>query len=285
MMLAAYLTTAFVVGAVGAWHLLKNNRSEAAKVMFSMAMWMAALVAPVQLVAGDMHGLNTLEYQPAKIAAIEGHFEGQREAPLLLFGIPDMETGETYYKVEIPKLGSLILTHSLDGRVPGLKDFPRDDWPNATIIFFSFRVMVGIGFLMVGLGLLSLWARWRGTLYESVLLHRLALAMGPAGFIAVLAGWITTEVGRQPFTVYGLLRTADSISPVDSSAVGTSLAVFVVVYFIVFGIGLRYILKAMKATPDEGRGPESGQPTRTAGTTPAPAFAEPATSPNRPPAE
>lgn len=285
MMLAAYLTTAFVVGAAGAWHLLKDKRSEAARVMFSMAMWMAALVTPVQLVAGDMHGLNTLRYQPAKIAAIEGHFEGQREAPLLLFGIPDMKAEETDYKVEIPALGSLILTHSLYGRVPGLKDFPREDWPNATILFFSFRVMVGIGFLMAGLGLLSLWARWRGTLYDSALLHRLALAMGPAGFIAVLAGWITTEVGRQPFAVYGLLRTADSVSPVAAQAVGTSLAVFVVVYFIVFGIGLGYILKSMNTRPDEGKGPESGLPTRTAGTTPVAAIEPRASGSARSPAE
>src|SRR5690606_38502926 len=126
------------------------------------------------------------------------------------------------YKVEVPYLGSLILTHSLDGSVPGLNDFPRADWPNATIVFFSFRIMVGIGALMLLIGLASLWLRWRGRLYESTWLHRSAIAMAPSGFIAVLAGWVTTEVGRQPFTVYGLLRTADSASPIEAPAVGTS---------------------------------------------------------------
>ncbi|GGE89413.1 cytochrome ubiquinol oxidase subunit I [Stappia taiwanensis] len=275
MMLAAYLTTAFVVGAVGAYHLLKDRTNDAARVMFSMAMWMAAIVTPVQIFAGDMHGLNTLEHQPAKIAAMEGHFEGGNGAPLILFGIPDMEKAETDYKVEIPLLGSIILTHSLDGRVPGLKDFPREDWPDAAILFFSFRVMVGLGFLMLGMGLWSLWLRYRGTLYETPLLHRAAMVMGPSGFIAVLAGWITTEVGRQPYTVYGLLRTSDSISPVDAPAVATSLVIFIIVYFIVFGIGTGYMLAAMSRSPETGSGPTPGEPARAAGVTPAPAFTDP----------
>ena len=275
MMLAAYLIMVFVVGAVGAWHLLKERGNEGAKVMLSMAMWMAAIVTPVQIMAGDMHGLNTLEHQPAKIAAMEGHFEGENGAPLILFGIPDMEAAETHYRIEVPKLGSLILTHSLDGRVPGLKDFPREDWPNASIVFFSFRVMVGIGFLMLGIGVWSLYLRWRGTLAETPLFHRAVLLMGPTGFIAVLAGWITTEVGRQPYTVYGLLRTSDSISPVDAPAVATSLLVFIVVYFIVFGIGTGYILKAMGHRPGgDAQGPQRGEPTRAAGVTPAPAYAD-----------
>ncbi|MXN66579.1 cytochrome ubiquinol oxidase subunit I [Stappia sp. GBMRC 2046] len=274
MMLAAYLTTAFVVGAVGAWHLLRDRTNEAARVMFSMAMWMAAIVAPIQAFAGDMHGLNTLAHQPAKIAAIEGHFESQTRAPLLLFGIPDMEKAETLYKVEIPDLGSLILTHSLNGKVPGLKDFPREDWPNATIVFFTFRIMVGLGILMIALGFFSLWKRWTGALYDSPVLHRFALLMGPSGFVAVLAGWFTTEVGRQPFTVYGLLRTQDSVSPVDAPAVGTSLAVFILVYCIIFGIGILYILRSMGISPDQGTGPEEGHPIRTAGITPAAALSQ-----------
>ncbi|MBA5775897.1 cytochrome ubiquinol oxidase subunit I [Stappia sp. F7233] len=277
MMLAAYLTTAFVVGAAAAWHLLRGERGEGARVMISMAMWMAAIVAPIQILAGDMHGLNTLAHQPAKIAALEGHFEAQARAPLILFGYPDMEKAETLYKVEVPALGSLILTHSLDGTVPGLKDFPREDWPNATIVFYSFRVMVGLGFLMAALGLASLVARWRGVLSESALLHRFTLIMGPSGFIAVLAGWITTEVGRQPFTVYGLLRTEDSVSPIAAPAVATSLAVFVVVYVIIFGIGIRYLMRSMAVSPDDTGmpdiGPEPGQPIRTAGTAPVAALA------------
>ena len=249
MVLAAYLTTALVVGAVGAWHLLRDSGNKGARVMFSMAMWMAAIVAPVQIVAGDMHGLNTLEHQPAKVAAMEGHFETQRGAPLILFGLPDMEAEETRYALEVPKLGSLILTHDPDGEVKGLKAWPPEDRPNATIIFWSFRVMVGLGFLMVGLGFWSLWLRYRKRLYEPGWVHRVAILMGPSGFVAVLAGWITTEMGRQPYTVYGLLRTVDSASPLDAPTVAISLAVFAVVYFVVFGAGVFYLLRLMSHEP------------------------------------
>ncbi len=270
MVLAAYLTTAFVVGAVGAWHLMRDRSNDGARLMFSMAMWMAALVAPVQIMAGDFHGLNTLEHQPAKVAAMEGHFETQKGAPLILFGIPDMKEERTKYAIEIPKLGSIILTHSLDGELKGLKEWPPEDRPNAMIVFWSFRVMVGLGFLMAGLGLWSLWHRKKGTLYGSRALHQSALVMGPAGFVAVLAGWITTEVGRQPYTVYGLLRTSDSVSPIDAPAVAISLAAFVVVYFILFGAGTYYLLRLMGKTPHPGEtGPETGKPIRSAGITPA----------------
>lgn len=270
MVLAAYLTTAFVVGAVGAWHLMRDRNNDCARVMFSMAMWMAALVAPVQIVAGDFHGLNTLEHQPAKIAAMEGHFETRKGAPLILFGMPDMKEERTKYALEIPKLGSIILTHSLDGEVKGLKEWPPEDRPNAAIVFWSFRVMLMIGFLMAGLGLWSLWHRWKGSLFGSRPLHVAALLMGPAGFIAVLAGWITTEVGRQPYTVYGLLRTSQSVSPIDAPAVATSLTAFVVIYFILFGAGTFYLLRLMGGTPHAGEpGPETGKPIRSAGITPA----------------
>ena len=249
MMLAAYLTTAFMVGGVGAWHLLRDRTNETARLMFSMALWMAALVAPAQIVAGDRHGLNTLVYQPAKIAAMEGHFETQRGAPLILFGVPDMVAETTRFKVEIPKLGSLILTHDLNGEVAGLKAWPKDDRPNAGIVFWSFRAMAGIGFAMAALGLWSLWRRWRGSLFDGVWLQRVMVLMAPSGFIAVLAGWVTTEVGRQPFTVYGLLRTAESASPIAAPAVAASLLAFVVVYFAVFGAGVFYLLRMMAKAP------------------------------------
>jgi len=266
MVLAAYLTTAFVVGAVGAWHLLKDQKNQGARVMFSMAMWMAALVAPLQILAGDMHGLNTLEHQPAKVAAMEGHFDTQKGAPLILFGVPDMVAEDTKYAVEIPKLGSFILTHDWDGEITGLKDFPVDERPNALLLFWSFRIMVGIGFAMLGLGLWSLWLRYRGRLYESPMAHRFAILLGPSGFVAVLAGWVTTEVGRQPYTVYGLLRTADSASPLAAPAVATSLAIFALVYFLVFGAGVFYLLRLMGKTPQAGEvGPETGLPLRAAG--------------------
>ncbi len=261
MLLAAYLTTAFVVGAVGAWHLLRDKSNGGARMMFSMAMWMAAVVAPVQIMVGDAHGLNTLEHQPAKIAAMEGHFETHKGAPLILFGIPDMEAEKTRYAIEVPKLGSIILTHSLDGELKGLKEFPKENRPNALVLFWAFRVMVALGTAMALVGLVSLWLRWRGKLYDTRLFHWAALAMGPAGFIAVIAGWTVTEVGRQPFTVYGLLRTVDSISPVEAPAIATTLATFAVVYFSVFGFGVFYVLRMMAKPPAEQQPPIDIRPT------------------------
>ena len=273
MVLAAYLTTALVVGAVGARHLLREPGNAHARMMFSMAMWMAALVAPVQMVAGDFHGLNTLHHQPAKIAAMEGHFETQAPAPLILFGIPNMQEERTEYAIELPYLGSLILTHTLDGAVQGLKTWPRDERPYAPIVFWSFRVMVGIGLLMLGLGLWSLVLRWRGRLYDAPLMHRAAVLMGPAGFVAVLAGWVTTEVGRQPYTVYGLLTTAQSVSAIDVAAVGSSLLAFILVYFALFGVGVFYILRLMAEAPHTGEpGLPPDEPIRAAGIMPAPAM-------------
>src|SRR5210317_251314 len=253
MLMAAYLTTAFVVGAVGAWHLLKNNKNLCARTMLSMAMWMAAIVAPLQLIAGDMHGLNTLEYQPAKVAAMEGHYETKKGAPLILFGIPDDEAMKINSIIEIPKLGSLILKHDIDAEIKGLKDFPPDEIPPAEIIFWSFRIMVGIGMAMITLGLWSLLLRWKNKFYSTRLFHNVCLVMGPAGFVAVIAGWVTTEVGRQPFTVYGILRTIDSVSPIDAPAVATSLIVFIVTYFFVFGAGTYYIFKQFSINPDSDK--------------------------------
>ncbi|SPH18629.1 Putative cytochrome bd menaquinol oxidase subunit I [Defluviimonas aquaemixtae] len=267
MVLAAYLTTAFVVGAAGAWHLMRTPDSRGARIMFSMAMWMALLVAPLQIVAGDTHGLNTLEHQPAKIAAMEGHFESYPEgrAPLILFGLPDMEAAEVHARIAVPLLGSLILTHHTDVPLEGLDAFPRADWPNVEIVFWSFRLMVAIGFAMAAIGLWSAWARWRGRLYTDRWLHRAAFVMGPSGFLAVLAGWVTTEVGRQPWTVYGLLRTEESVSAVDASAVGMSLIAFVVVYAALFGAGTFYALRLMSHRPRDRVEIDEAGPHRAAG--------------------
>lgn len=275
MVLAAYLTTALVVGAVGAFHLLRNPRREGPRVMFSMAMWMATVVAPLQIFAGDQHGLNTLQHQPVKVMAMEGHFQSHPGgAPLILFGLPDQTEAKMKYAIEIPKLGSLILKHSLDAPLAGLDTIPRQDWPPVPVVFWSFRIMVGLGFLMVALGLFSAWTRWRGTLYHARPLHLFALAMGPAGFVAVLAGWVTTETGRQPFTVYGLLRTVESASPLAAPAVGSSLIAFILVYFAVFAAGAIYILRLMAEPPQHGeQGPRGDTPARAAGITPAPAVA------------
>jgi cytochrome d ubiquinol oxidase subunit I len=271
MSLAAYLTTAFVVGGVAALHFLRNERIPAVKTMFSMAMWMAVLVAPVQMLAGDQHGLNTLKYQPAKIAAIEGHFKSESGAPLLLFGWPDEKNARVDYVVQIPHLGALILTHQWNGYLRGLDDFPRDQWPPMAIPFWSFRIMVGLGTAMFGLGLWGLYCRWRGSLFTNAWLHRAALLMTPAGFIAIIAGWTTTEVGRQPFTVYGLLTTAQSASPVHAPALTASLAAFVLVYLTLFGAGVFYMLRLMNLPPTPHEpGAVVIPPSRAAGITPGP---------------
>lgn len=250
---ASYLTTAFVVGGVGAWHLLKRRGGNArVKTMFSMAMWMAVLVAPLQVFLGDLHGLNTLEYQPVKVMAMEGHYQSHPDgAPLILFGIPNSQEQVVEYALEIPRLSSLILKHSLDAPLAGLDTVPRDEHPPVGIVFWSFRVMVGIGMAMVAFGLWSLWARYRGTLYVHRGLLRSAVLLGPSGLVAVIAGWITTEVGRQPYTIYGELTTAASVSPIAAPAVATSLLMFVVVYFVVFGAGAFYVLRLMGTVPGE----------------------------------
>ncbi|SIQ51681.1 cytochrome bd-I ubiquinol oxidase subunit 1 apoprotein [Rhizobium sp. RU20A] len=273
MVLAAYLTTAFVVGAVGAWHLLKRTAPLRASTMFSMAMWMAAIVAPIQILAGDAHGLNTLEHQPAKVMAMEGHFDSHPDgAPLILFGLPNEAEKRVDYAIEIPKLSSLILKHGLNEPLAGLDTIDDDKEPPVAIVFWSFRVMVAIGFAMLGIGLWSLVCRWRGTLTKSVWLHRTAVAMGPAGFLAVLAGWITTEVGRQPYTVYGHLLTAQSHSPIAAPAVAASLIAFIIVYFFVFGAGTFYILRLMARLPRDPTPDLQEGPIRTQGITPGPSL-------------
>lgn len=284
MSTAAFLASAFFVGASAAWHLLRKNDTPAIRKMLSMAMWMALIVSPIQAMLGDAHGLNTLEHQPAKIAAIEGHWENPpgEPTPLVLFGIPDMEQERTKYAVEIPYLGSLILTHSLHKQVPALKSFPKEDRPNSTIIFWSFRVMAGLGMLMVFLGFASLWLRFRNRLYTSRPFLWFALAMGPSGLIALLAGWFTTEIGRQPWVVYGLLRTKDAVSAHGDLHMSISLIAFIVVYMSVFGVGYTYLFNLIKKGPQPGEGdhtPDGGPGTHHTPSRPLSAVQEKLNSP------
>ena len=275
VVIAAYLTTSLAVGAVGAWHLLRDRANPGARKMFSMAMWMVAIAAPIQILAGDAHGLNTLEHQPAKVMAMEGHFDSHPEgAPLILFGIPNQAEKRVDYAIEVPKASSLILKHDPNAPLAGLDTIPDDREPPVAVVFWSFRVMVGLGMAMLGLGLFSLVARFRKRLYEWPWLHRLALVMGPSGFVAVIAGWITTEVGRQPYTVYGHLLTAQSHSPLHASAVATSLLTFVIVYFIVFGAGTYYLLRLMNKAPEAHESEPASIPQRASGITPASALSK-----------
>ncbi|MGE0255375.1 MAG: cytochrome ubiquinol oxidase subunit I [Alphaproteobacteria bacterium] len=250
MVLAAYLTAALVVAAASAWQVLRGRDGEASRTALRMAIGMVAVVAPLQLVAGDLHGLNTLRHQPAKIAAMEGHWETQRGAPLILFGWPDMAAERTRWAVGILKAGSFVLTHDPDGEVVGLKAWPRDERPDATLVFWSFRLMVGLGLAMIVTGLLGAVLAWRGRLAAARWYLRGVVAMGPAGFVAILAGWVTTEAGRQPWVVHGLMRTADAVSPVAAPAVASSLAAFALVYLVVFGAGIAYLLRLLARSPD-----------------------------------
>jgi cytochrome d ubiquinol oxidase subunit I len=264
MSVAAFLATALFVGASGAWHLLKGNDTPAVRKMMSMAMWMVLFVAPVQAVIGDAHGLNTLQHQPAKLAAIEGHWEntGNEGTPLILFGWPDMKREQTRFKIEVPRLGGLILAHDWNGTIPGLKEFKPEDRPNSTVVFWTFRVMVGLGMLMILLGLWSALLRWRGSMWDNRLFQKFALLMGPAGVLAILAGWLTTEIGRQPWVVYGLMRTANAVSDHGVPEMTLTLALFVLVYAAVFGTGMGYLgrLILVGPKPHEGARPEEGGP-------------------------
>ncbi len=258
MTIAAYLTTAFVVGGIGAYYLRRDRHVKHARILFGMAMLMAVIVAPLQPIIGDLHGLNTLEHQPAKVAAMEGLWETRSGAPLVLFGWPDQQEERTKYALEIPKLSSLILTHKLDGTVRGLKEWPPDERPPVAWVFWSFRVMVGIGILMVATGVIAAILFWRKRLFDTRWFQYWCMALTPAGFVAVLAGWFVTEIGRQPYSVYNVLRTTDSVSPVIGPQVALSLLAFIVVYTFVFGAGSYYILHLIKKGPGS-RESEYGQ--------------------------
>ena len=252
MIIAAYLTTAFVVGGAGACYLWRKIHLPHARIMFGMAMLMAVFVAPLQLLIGHAHGINTMEHQPVKVAAMEGNWERGSHKPLYLFGIPDEERETTDFGITIPGAASWVLTGSSSGEIPGLKDVAKEDRPPVAIVFWSFRVMVGIGMAMILTGVIALVLYFRNRLFDTSSFQLWCMAMTPAGFVAVLAGWFVTEVGRQPWTAYGVIRTAESISPVNAAQVAITLAGFVVVYTFVFGAGIYYILKLV------GKGPKPG---------------------------
>ena len=264
MTMAAYLTTAFVVGGIGAFYLFRKQFIRHARIMFGMAMLMAVFVAPLQLLVGDMHGLNTLEHQPAKVAAMEGLWETQKGAPLKLFGWPDQEAEETRFSINIPKMSSLILTHDLDGEVKGLKEWPKDERPPVLWVFWSFRIMVGIGMVMILTGLFAAVLYFKKRLFDSRWFQWWCMALTPSGFVAVLAGWFVTEIGRQPYIVYNVMRTADAASPVGGIQVGLSLFAFVFIYLLVFGAGAYYIIRLILKGFDIETGEENSDPRRPA---------------------
>lgn len=252
MVLAAFITTCFVIGGAGAWYLRRGDHIEPGKRMLKLAVAFAAIAVPLQIVVGDFHGLATAKYQPTKLAAMEGHWhhgEPGAGVPLVVFGLPDTANERNNFEVAIPRLGSVILTHSLDGEIEPLTAVPPEDRPPVAPVFWSFRVMVGIGMLMLLLVVLSLWAWRRKRLYDTPWLLDGWRLMAPSGFIAVLAGWFVVEIGRQPWVVQGLLRTEDAVSDLEVSSVVISLGAFLLAYAIVFGAGGGYIYKLLRRGP------------------------------------
>ena len=247
-----FATAGFVVLGVGAYLVRRQSSAEEGRAMMSITLWLLTVLVPLQMIIGDQHGLNTRLYQPAKLAAIEARWDTERRVPLTLFAIPSEKTESNHFAIEVPWLGSLILTHHLDGEVKGLKDFPADQRPPVAVPFFAFRIMVGCGVLMLGLVLLGGWLRWRGRLYDTPLFLRLAQVAAPLGFVAVIAGWCVTEVGRQPWTVYGLLRTAQSVSPsLTTYDVAISLAGYMLVYLLIYPSGLMLMLRVVRKGPEQ----------------------------------
>ncbi len=252
MVLGAFLTTAFFVIGVASWYLLKRRHLETSRIMFSMTMWLILVLAPLQIVVGDLVGLNMVQYQPAKVAAMEGAWETKDGAPLVLFGIPDQEQATTHYEVAIPNLASLILTHEWDGTVLGLEEWAQEDWPYVPATFWLFRIMVGIGFVMAAIGLWSAWKRWRGDLYDAPVFLRVCTLSLPLGFIATLTGWIVAEMGRYPWIVYDTMRIEDGVTPSLTGGVAlASLLVYILTYAVIFGAGSYIILRLVREGPQE----------------------------------
>lgn len=263
MFTAAFLTTSIVVAAVGARYLVAGRFVEEAKTMMRMGVGMVAVLAPLQLFIGDAHGLNTAQHQPAKVAAMEAHWDGSKPADLILFAWPDDKAETNHFEIAIPNLASFIITHQMDGLFKGLKDFAPHDRPPVKPVFFAFRVMVGLGLLMIAGGLLGALLWWRGKLFDTRWYLTAVSYSWPAGFVAILAGWWVTETGRQPWLVHGILRTTDAASPVSGGAVLTTLILFIAVYSVVFSMGIYYINRLIEKGPAGAAvKPSEGLPSR-----------------------
>lgn len=248
---AFLVTTAFVILGVGAYYLRQGRAPAESRIMMRMSLLFLAVTVPLQVVIGDLHGLNSLEHQPAKVAAMEGIWETSRGAPASLFAIPDQNAEKNHFEIAIPKLASLYLTHDMDGEVKGLKEWPKEDRPPVAIVYFAFRIMVGIGLIMLFVVITGLLLWRRGRLFDTPWYLRLCTWTGAAGFIAVLAGWTTTEVGRQPWVVYGLMRTADAVTPtLTATDVALSLAMYVLAYLVIFGGGYILLRRLIRIGPE-----------------------------------
>jgi len=242
----------FSIAAISAHYLLKKQHVLFAKTCFSFALMSVTILIPVQIFLGDESGLLVLQHQPIKTAAIEGNWDTQKGAPLLLFAIPDQKRETNHWELGIPKLASLISTHSWEGELPGLKSVAPEDRPNVFVVFWAFRVMVGLGFLMLLIAIVHLVLRFRGRLHDSPWFLRTCKLLAPIGFVAMITGWLTTEVGRQPWVVHGLMRTAEAVAPIPAYYVIISLVLIIIVYGIIFGIFyFLYLFKTIRNGPGD----------------------------------
>ncbi|MFP4276413.1 MAG: cytochrome ubiquinol oxidase subunit I [Wenzhouxiangella sp.] len=266
MALASFITGGFVVAGVSAWYLLNNRNIETSKKALKMCVVMLAIATPLQLFVGHEHGLNTFENQPVKVAAMEGAWETKAGAPLILFAIPDAANETNHFEIKIPYLASIVLTHSADGVVPGLLEVPADERPPVGIVFWTFRIMVGLGLIFIAISLLSAWQLYRGGLFESRLLLRAYTWLIPAPFVAVVTGWFVTEVGRQPWMIQGMMRLDEAVTPsVTGWMALVTLIGYVAVYAVVFSAGVFYLRKVIDGGPDpidKSSDSESARPKR-----------------------
>jgi cytochrome d ubiquinol oxidase subunit I len=263
MLNAAYLTTGFVVLAVGARYLIAGRHVEEGRIMLRMAIGLTAILAPLQLLLGDQHGLNTLQHQPIKVAAMEAHWDGSKPGDFHIFAWPDEKAGVNHFAISIPRGSSLVLTHHLNGLFPGLNSVPESDRPPVKTVFFAFRIMLAVGFFMIAAALFGAFLWWRGTLFETRWYLRVMAQSWWIGFVAVIAGWVVTESGRQPWIVQGILRTADATSPVPTASIAGTLALFVIAYGVVFWFGIYYINRLIAQGPHKigaETGPFSASP-------------------------
>ena len=250
MLMASLLTVAFVIAGVSAWHLRRRLHPELARPAFRLAVLSAAVFAPTQILLGDLHGLQVKRDQPIKVAAMEALWQTTDGAPFVVFALPDEVQETNRYAIEIPKAASLILTHTSDGRVTGLDAVPPDERPPVAVVFFSFRIMLAVGFFMLAVAWWGLVLWWRGRLYDSPKFFKACMIMSPFGFVAVIAGWVTTEVGRQPWVVHGLLRTVDGATPLPVSTVALSLTLFLVAYLVLLATFLVFAFRIARAGPE-----------------------------------
>lgn len=256
MALASFLTAALVVAGVSAWFILQKRELEANKKALSIALWFLLVLAPMQAVVGDFHGLNSLEHQPMKVAAMEGNWETSNGVPLILFAIPDQDEQTNHLEVKIPKLASYVLTHDWDGEVPGLNEVTLEEQPPVFVVFWSFRIMVGLGLLMIAFAIWGLVLRPKGKIYQSKTFLNGLRAMSISPFIAVLAGWVVTESGRAPWLIYGQMTHAQGLTPSLTGGMALfTLIGYIVVYSMVFSAGIYYLLKVFRGGIEKASAP------------------------------